>query len=84
MVDITSVKCTCLRINIMKSAGGFIGQGYVEGGYDYCADSNYTVTCSPRPNTNSISVSVTSKVAFNTTDYTPVDINLFDAWFEFN
>lgn len=84
MIGVNSITCTQLCMNLRKVEGGYVGEGYVEGGYDYVDNSNYTITCYPRPNTNSITVRVVQNVTYATTNNTPIDVDIIDATFEFN
>ena len=84
MVGIKSAKCTSLKMNIRVVEGGYVGEGYIDGGYDYATNSNYTITTYVRPNTNTLSIKVEQNVTYGTTNNTPISIDVSSATFKFS
>ena len=74
--DISTCTIRSLKLNIRIVEGGYVGEGYVEDGYNYVNNSNYTITAYVRKKTNGITIKMDQNVTYGTANNTPVAVDI--------
>lgn len=74
--DVSTCTIKSLKLNIRIGEGGYVGEGYVSGGYEYVGKSAYTITPYVRNDSNGITIKMEQNQTYATTNNSPVSVDV--------